>query len=121
MMCPAVNLVPAQYRSVSVANVPVPLDEQGLRGFLLGRAVYRRTRYLVARHGSASAVSGARHRGCQPGRPQPSRAAPSGARCHTVQVLSWKAPARHAMSAESRTSSGLNGCTPSMRSSSRKP
>jgi hypothetical protein len=51
-----VNLVPSQYRNVSVADVPVPLDEESLRGYLLGRAVYRRTRYLVARHGGASAV-----------------------------------------------------------------
>jgi hypothetical protein len=51
-----VNLVPSQYRNVSVADVPVLLDEESLRGYLLGRAVYRRTRYLVARHGGASAV-----------------------------------------------------------------
>ena len=53
---PAVNLVPSQYRNVSVADVPVALDEESLRGHLLGRPVYRRTRYLVARHGEASAV-----------------------------------------------------------------
>jgi hypothetical protein len=51
-----VNLVPAQYRSVSVADIPVPLDELSVRGYLLGRPAYRRTRYLVARHGTASAV-----------------------------------------------------------------
>ena len=51
-----VNLVPSQYRNVSVADVPVALDEASLRGYLLGRPVYRRTRYLVARHGQASAV-----------------------------------------------------------------
>ena len=50
------NLVPAQYRSVSVADVPVALDDKGLRGYLLGRPVYRRTRYLVALSGGASAV-----------------------------------------------------------------
>jgi hypothetical protein len=53
---PPVNLVPSQYRSVSVADVPVPLDEPSVRGYLLGRPAYRRTRYLVARHGAASAV-----------------------------------------------------------------
>jgi hypothetical protein len=53
---PAVNLVPSQYRNVSVADVPVTLDEKSLRAHLLGRPVYRRTRYLVARHGEASAV-----------------------------------------------------------------
>jgi hypothetical protein len=50
------NLVPSQYRNVSVADVPVALDEESLRGYLLGRPVYRRTRYLVARHGGAAAV-----------------------------------------------------------------
>ncbi len=53
---PAVNLVPSQYRNVSVASVPVALDEASLRAYLLGRPVYRRTRYLVARNGDASAV-----------------------------------------------------------------
>jgi len=51
-----VNLVPSQYRNVSVADIPVPLDEPSVRGYLLGRPAYRRTRYLVARHGTASAV-----------------------------------------------------------------
>jgi hypothetical protein len=56
MTGPAVNLVPSQYRNVSVADVPVPLTEQALRGFLLGREVYRRTRYLIARRAGAGAV-----------------------------------------------------------------
>jgi hypothetical protein len=51
-----VNLVPAQYRQVSVADVPVALDEAALRAHLLGRPVYRRTRYLVTRHAGACAV-----------------------------------------------------------------
>jgi hypothetical protein len=50
------NLVPSQYRNVSVADVPVALDEESLRAHLMGRPVYRRTRYVVARHGGASAV-----------------------------------------------------------------
>ena len=50
------NLVPSQYRNVSVADVPVALDDATLRAYLLGRPVYRRTRYLVARNGDASAV-----------------------------------------------------------------
>ncbi len=50
------NLVPSQYRNVSVADVPVALDEESLRAHLLGRPVYRRTRYLVARSGAAAAV-----------------------------------------------------------------
>jgi len=52
----AVNLVPSQYRNVSVADVPVALDEASLRTHLLGRPVYRRTRYLVVRNRDASAV-----------------------------------------------------------------
>ena len=56
MIGPPVNRVPSQYRNVSVADIPVPLDEPSVRGYLLGRPAYRRTRYLVARHGSASAV-----------------------------------------------------------------
>src|SRR6516162_11799938 len=54
---PKVNLVPAQYREVSVTEVPVPLDEGALHGYLTGRAVYRRTRYVIARNGAASMVA----------------------------------------------------------------
>ena len=50
------NLVPSQYRNVSVADVPVPLDEAALGGYLVGRPVYRRTRYLVVRNAGACAV-----------------------------------------------------------------
>lgn len=53
---PAANLVPAQYREVSVTEVPVPLEEDRLRAFLAGRPVYRRTRYIIARHGADSVV-----------------------------------------------------------------
>lgn len=52
-----VNLVPAQYREVSVAEVPVPLEEGALRAYLAGRPVYRRTRYVIARHGAAAMVA----------------------------------------------------------------
>src|SRR6201993_2130614 len=51
------NLVPAQYREVSVAEVPVPLEEGALRGYLAGRPVYRRTRYVIARNGDACMVA----------------------------------------------------------------
>ena len=51
------NLVPAQYREVSVTEVPVPLEEGALRAYLAGRAVYRRTRYVIARNGAASMVA----------------------------------------------------------------
>jgi hypothetical protein len=52
-----VNLVPSQYRTVSVVAVPVPLDEASLRAHLTGRPAYRRTRYLVARCGEATALA----------------------------------------------------------------
>ena len=51
------NLVPAQYREVSVTEVPVPLEEGAVRGYLSGRPVYRRTRYVIARNGPASMVA----------------------------------------------------------------
>ena len=50
------NLVPARYRSVSVASVPVPLDEASLRAHLVGRPAYRHTRYIVARQAGGTAV-----------------------------------------------------------------
>ncbi len=51
------NLVPAQYREVSVTEVPVALEAGALRRYLMGRPVYRRTRYVIARHGAASMVA----------------------------------------------------------------
>jgi hypothetical protein len=63
---PQVNLVPAQYREVSVTEVPVTLEEDALRGYLAGRPVYRRTRYVIARHGAASAVAEVRKESEQP-------------------------------------------------------
>jgi hypothetical protein len=51
-----VNLVPARYRSISVASVPVRLDEASLRAYFLGRPAYRRTRYIVVRGADATAV-----------------------------------------------------------------
>jgi hypothetical protein len=39
-----------------VATVPGPLDERALRAHFLGREAYRRTRFLVARHGERTAV-----------------------------------------------------------------
>lgn len=50
------NLVPSQYREVSVATVDFALTAERLCGFLLGREVYKRTRYLVVRHGPDTAV-----------------------------------------------------------------
>jgi hypothetical protein len=43
------NVVPSAYRGVSVSEVDVPLDEDTLREYFLGREAWRRTRFLVVR------------------------------------------------------------------------
>ncbi|HLH70864.1 MAG TPA: hypothetical protein VKY90_18065 [Candidatus Dormibacteraeota bacterium] len=50
------NLVPGQYRSVSVATIEGPLDEAGLRAHFIGREAYRRTRFIVVRNAEKTAV-----------------------------------------------------------------
>jgi hypothetical protein len=52
------NLVPGQYRKVSVATVDVPLTVEALTAHFLGREVYRHTRFVVVRAagGGATAV-----------------------------------------------------------------
>lgn len=52
------NLVPRRYRGVSVAALPasVPLTEDGLRGYFLGRDAYRRTRFVVVRAPAGTAL-----------------------------------------------------------------
>ncbi len=55
----SVNLVPARYRNVSVASVPVRLDEASLRAYFLGRPAYRRTRYIVVRAAEGGRAGGA--------------------------------------------------------------
>lgn len=49
-------MIPHQYRTVAFTDVGVPLDEASLRAHLLSRQVYRRTRYIVARHADEHAV-----------------------------------------------------------------
>lgn len=51
------NLIPDRYREVSVTSVDIPLSEASIEGFLLGREVYRRTRFVVLRHGSGTALA----------------------------------------------------------------
>ena len=56
---------PGAYREVSVADVDVPLTGRRLIEHFRGRECYRRTRYIVARHGGAHAlveVERGRHR-----------------------------------------------------------
>lgn len=50
------NLIPGAYRNVSITDVDVPLEEGPLREHFLGRDAYRRTRWIVARHGGAAAL-----------------------------------------------------------------
>ena len=47
---------PDRYREVSVTDVDVPLEEGPLRALLTSRPVYRRSRYLVARRGTETAL-----------------------------------------------------------------
>jgi hypothetical protein len=53
---PERNLVPGRYRGVAVARVDVELTAESLVGYFLGREVYRRTRFVVARNGAETAV-----------------------------------------------------------------
>jgi hypothetical protein len=64
---PIVNLVPARYRSISVASVPVPLDEASLRAHFVGRPAYRHTRYIVAQEARAAGADGSQAAGRQAG------------------------------------------------------
>jgi hypothetical protein len=51
------NLIPDRYREVSVTTVDIPLTEASIERFLLGREVYRRTRFVVLRHGTGTALA----------------------------------------------------------------
>ena len=50
------NVVPGQYRRVSVATVDGPLTAEALTGHFLGREAYRHTRFIVARAGRDTAL-----------------------------------------------------------------
>jgi hypothetical protein len=50
------NVVPGQYRRVSVATVDGPLTEESLTRHFLGREAYRHTRFVVARAGRDTAL-----------------------------------------------------------------
>ena len=53
---PAPNTITRPYRGLSVQDVEVPLTDEGIRGLLLGREVYRRTELLALRHGADTAL-----------------------------------------------------------------
>jgi len=63
---PAPNTITRPYRGLSVQEVEVPLTELDLVPFLLGRAVYRRTDFLVLRKGSETAVVAVRKASTEP-------------------------------------------------------
>lgn len=50
------NFVPRQYREVAVVSVSFPLTASALARYFGGREVYRRTRYVVVRNGSDTAI-----------------------------------------------------------------
>lgn len=53
---PPPNFIARPYRGVSVQELAVPLREDSLRHFLLGRRIYRRTEFLIAVAGEERAV-----------------------------------------------------------------
>lgn len=50
------NVVPGAYRGVSVAEVDIPLDPANVERHFLGRECYRRTRFIVVRKGTETAL-----------------------------------------------------------------
>jgi hypothetical protein len=53
---PPPNFISRPYRGVSVQELDVPLREEALREFLLGRRIYRRTEFLIAVAGEERAI-----------------------------------------------------------------
>ncbi len=51
------NFVPLPYRRVAVREVDFPLTERALKENLLGREAYRRTEFIVLRHGGDRAIA----------------------------------------------------------------
>jgi len=50
------NLVPGAYRGVAVTSYDGPLEADELARHFLGREAYRRTRFIVVRHGDDTAI-----------------------------------------------------------------
>ncbi|MGH3671034.1 MAG: DUF7714 family protein, partial [Pseudonocardiaceae bacterium] len=63
---PAPNTITRPYRGLSVQEIDVPLTEQALLAFLLGREVYRRSEYLVLRNGEGTALVAVRKQSEEP-------------------------------------------------------
>lgn len=53
---PRANLTARPYRGLSVQDITVDLTTEALTGWLLGRDVYRRTEYVLARNGDRAAL-----------------------------------------------------------------
>lgn len=51
------NFVPLPYRRVAVREVAFPLTERALRENLLAREAYRRTEFIILRHGDQRAIA----------------------------------------------------------------
>lgn len=52
------NYICRPYRGVSVQSLPVPIEQQAVEAYLLGRRVYRRTEFMVAEHRGRRALIG---------------------------------------------------------------
>lgn len=63
---PAPNLLTRPYRGLSVQEVDVPITEPDLLAYLTGREVYRRSEYLVLRHGDDAALVAVRKESEEP-------------------------------------------------------
>ena len=50
------NLVPGAYRGVAVTSYDGPLEADELTRHFVGREAYRRTRFIVVRHGDDTAI-----------------------------------------------------------------
>jgi hypothetical protein len=50
------NVVPGEYRGVAVSTVDCELDQVSLTRHFIGREAYRRTRFIVVRKGSQTAI-----------------------------------------------------------------
>ncbi len=50
------NIVPGEYRGVAVSTVDCELEETALRRHFVGRESYRRTRFIVVRNASQTAI-----------------------------------------------------------------
>jgi hypothetical protein len=60
------NIVPGEYRGVSLTTVECDLDQDSLAGYFLGREAYRRTRFIVVRQDRRTAIIAVRKESEEP-------------------------------------------------------